>query len=542
VSADGLAAGAHGAAASVAASGREEALWRSLLYLSAYRVAIPVVLLFAGFVAEGAASAGGSSPELYRAALLGHFALALAALGAAWARTPTFETQLTLAALIDTACITLAMHASGGIASGLGLLLLVSLAAAGLIGRGRMVMFYAAIAAIAVLAEEVYRALGEGGGQPRFFQSALLGTGFFATAWLARSLARYAVANERLATQRGIDLADLAAVNELVVREMQDGVVVVDEEGRVRQLSNRAAALLGMPAPDAGRALSLASDLPALAESLLAWRLDPRRPAPSIGVREAGRLRQVGVRPVAAGQEGSPRAVVFLEDLDRVQREARELKLVALGRLTAGIAHEIRNPLSSISHAAELLDEEVGTSTDPRLLRIIRDNSARIAAMVDEVLKLNRRDRVHPEWVELDGYLRVFAADFCAGERIPDALLAIDSCGPRTVRFDRSHLNQIVWNLARNALRHASGRDGCVRLALRDGAGAVVWLDVEDDGAGVSSEAQTHLFEPFFTTSRQGTGLGLYLSRELADANGAWLDCASPGGPTRFRLQCRTVA
>jgi two-component system sensor histidine kinase PilS (NtrC family) len=523
-------------------AGRAQALWRSLQYLAAYRAAVPVALLLAGYLGEGAPGGEDASARLHGSVLAVYFLLALVGLAASRARWPGFELQLTLGALVDVLCITLALHASGGISSGLGLLLLVSLAATGLIGRGRMVLFYSAVAALAVLAEEAYRSLGPDAGQPRFFQAALLGIGFFATAWLARSLARYALASERLATQRGIDLADLAAVNELVVREMQDGVIVIDDDGRVRQLSGRAAELLGIDPGLAARGLTLAADLPALAESVLAWRLDPRHPAPPISVRESGRLRQVGVRPVAAGGGGSARAVVFLEDLDRVQRAARELKLVALGRLTAGIAHEIRNPLSSISHAAELLQEEAGADADSRLVRIIRDNSARIAAMVDEVLKLNRRDRVHVEWVEVEGYLHTFAAEFCGGERIPDSIVEIESCGARTVRFDRSHLNQIAWNLCRNALRHASGREGSVRLVLRDAGGGFVWLDVEDDGAGVALEARAHLFEPFFTTASQGTGLGLYLSRELADANGATLECASPARPTRFRLQCRTVA
>ncbi len=521
---------------------RERALWRSLSYLAAYRAAVPVILLVASVLGDSPSAVDSASAPLFNGVLAAYFALAVAGLFAARSRWPVLDTQLTLGAIADAACITLAMHASGGIQGGLGLLLLPSLAATGLIGRGRMVLFYSAIAALAVLGQEAYRTLGPDAGQPQFFQAALLGIGFFATAWLARSLARYAVASERLAAQRGVDLADLAAVNELVVREMQDGVVVVDDEGQVRQMSARAAALLGVSPPAAGFPLSLAADLPALAEALLAWRLDPRRLPPPIAVRESGRLRQVGVRPVPAGPEASARAVVFLEDLDRVQREARELKLVALGRLTAGIAHEIRNPLSAISHAAELLEEEEPGGPDARLLRIIRDNSARIGSMVDEVLKLNRRDRVHAEWVELDGYLQTFAADFCAGERIPDGLLAIESGGACTVRFDRSHLNQIVWNLCRNALRHGSGHEGSVRLVVREAGGGFAWLDVENDGPGVSLEARAHLFEPFFTTSNQGTGLGLYLSRELADANGATLECASPASPTRFRLQCRTVA
>jgi two-component system sensor histidine kinase PilS (NtrC family) len=323
------------------------------------------------------------------------------------ARRPVFETQLTMHSLADVVFVVLAMHASGGISSGLGLLLLASQAAAALISRGRMMLFYAAVGSLAVLGEQGYRVLTNSDGSALFVQAGLLSIGYFATAFVARSLARYAVASEQLAQQRGVDLANLAQVNQLIIQDMQDGVLVVDERGAIRQINARAIDLLGgRPLPD--RQVTLLDYSPLVAEAYAKWQREPQSPAKPLTMRAEGQpvARQVDVRPVPFGDDGSGRAVIFLEDLSRIQAQAQQLKLAALGRLTANIAHEIRNPLSAINHATELLQEDETTSgTDARLLQIIHDNTQRIDGMVQEVLKLNRRDRVHREVVELSSYL-----------------------------------------------------------------------------------------------------------------------------------------
>jgi two-component system sensor histidine kinase PilS (NtrC family) len=482
--------------------------------------------------------------------------------------------QLTAHSVADAVFIVLAMHASGGMASGLGLLLLASQAGAALISRGRMMLFYAAIGSLAILGEQAWRVLLLADGSAQFVQAGLLSIGYFATAFVARSLAGYAVASERLAEQRGVDLANLAKVNKLIIQDMQDGVLVVDERGLIRQLNGRAIELLGgRSLPD--RPARLIDYAPLVAEAHARWQRDPNTPAKPLRLPQAGKpgLREIGVRIVpvrgdigsggdaatersrstpgdaatAAAVETTGRSVVFLEDLTRIQSQAQQLKLAALGRLTANIAHEIRNPLSAINHATELLQEtEAASVTDARLLQIIHDNTRRIDGMVQEVLKLNRRDRVHREVVELTGYLGMFAAEFCNNERIDRSVLSVESDGIFPVQFDRSHLNQVMWNLCRNALRHGSQSAGSIRVVARAGdevsGSGSVFVDVLDDGPGIPPAVQAQLFEPFFTTASSGTGLGLYLARELADANGGTLEFAAGPPPTRFTLQCKTAA
>jgi len=214
------------------------------------------------------------------------------------------------------------------------------------------------------------------------------------------------------------------------------------------------------------------------------------------------------------------------------------MKLVALGRLTASIAHEIRNPLSSIGHAAELLDEE-GAPPDAgkRLLAIIRDNVHRLDRIVQEVLYLNRRDRAQPEPLDPSAYLKGFAEEFVIGERVPEDAVDVQIRTAQRMLFDRQHMDQVMWNIVRNAWRHCRKRPGSIRIVVWPApAPGRLLIDVHDDGPGVPRETQAHLFEPFFTTETSGTGLGLYIARELCDGNGARLEYVENPGGGQFRI------
>jgi len=293
--------------------------------------------------------------------------------------------------------------------------LLISLAAAGLITRGRLVFFHAAVAALAVLVEQAFQMWRFDAPAGDFLQSGLTSMALFATAGLGWTLARYARTSETIAAQRTIDLANLSQINELVIRDMQDGFLVVDPEGTIRQ-SN--------PAPCSSSAA--ARGAPAAARRVLAG---DRAPDGLVASRAGDDLRAVphaalllgACRALRADRAGEPPpTVVFVEDVGRLRQQAQQMKLVALGRLTASIAHEIRNPLSSINHAAELLAEsEHAQAGDDRLVRIIRDNVHRLDRIVQEILYLNRRDRAEPETIAPRAFLEQFAADFCANEKVP---------------------------------------------------------------------------------------------------------------------------
>jgi two-component system sensor histidine kinase PilS (NtrC family) len=514
---------------------RPEVFWRLLFFFNAYRLTVAVLLL-AGIAIWGNTLQFGSRDTTLFVITAGIYVLLSIASFALIRIRWRFNRQLTLQVAADIAVIVILIYASNGVSSGLGLLLLTSLAAGGLISRGRLALFHAALASIAVLLEHTFEVLVHDANFALFVQVGMLSGGYFATAWLTHTLARRALVSEQLAARREIDLENMAQVNQLVIRDMQDGVLVVDGNGVIRQFNDRAERILG---PLRGRReVQLSEYSQALALHLGRWLED------ATGLDAASEMtlnRDLSVRFVPVSNSRSVGAVIFLEDLTRVQAEARQMKLAALGRLTANIAHEIRNPLGAISHAAELLQEEPSISvTTTRLLTIIHDNSRRLDRMVNDVLKLNRGDHVQRETFKVIDYVMSFIDQFCQIEKIPPELFEIVQIADPVILFDRSHFNQVMWNLCRNALRHCLRGKASIRIVVsteRDGS--VVKLDVIDDGAGVPVVARSQLFEPFVTTVTGGTGLGLYLAREVCEANGATLEYVETSGGAQFTVLCR---
>jgi len=254
--------------------------------------------------------------------------------------------------------------------------------------------------------------------------------------------------------------------------------------------------------------------------------------------RTTGEL-QVHFVPIGSGDP--PPVVVFVEDVGRMRQQALQMKLVALGRLTASIAHEIRNPLSSIGHAAELLEEEPNMQEgEKRLLGIIRGNVFRLDRIVQEILYLSRRDRAQPEAIDAAAYLANFAQEFSGVEKVHPHAIDVQVRTAQRLWFDRQHLDQVLWNVARNAWRHGRKLPGSVRIIVAPSAvTGRMQLDVIDDGPGVPKEAMPHLFEPFFTTEAQGTGLGLYIARELCEGNNARIEAVPDAGFGHFRITLR---
>jgi two-component system, NtrC family, sensor histidine kinase PilS len=349
----------------------------------------------------------------------------------------------------------------------------------------------------------------------------LLSTAFFAVAWLTHTLSKYAVASEKLAALRGVDLSNLAEANRLVIQDMPDGVMLVDERGVVRQFNPGAERLLGNVFPrDVPHTLNECS--PVLDALYSAWRQSHANRLDVLHFSATDSSVRVRFLPVQ--RESFWGAVVVLEDMQRVQAQAQQVKLAALGRLTANIAHEVRNPLSAISYAAELLREDLHDPAQARLFQIILDNADRLNNIVLDVLQLNRRDRVHSETLNLSEKLSVFIETLQYTEGVEQGVIKIDVAPACEVQFDRGHFDQVLWNLCRNALRYCLKKPGSVHLRAWQAEDGTTVLEVLNDGPPVDADAAQKLFEPFFTTSAGGTGLGLYIARELCAANGALLE------------------
>jgi len=507
-----------------------DAFWVSLRYFNAYRIVVAGLFFASALFYQDLLVLGLEDVRLYAVTSALYLAIAVGFHVLLRRASYNFNAQLTAHIVVDVVAITLLSHASGGFRSGLAIMLLISVAAAGLVSRGSQLLGYAALASLAVLAEQTVQVLADEAALSAYLQPALLSIGYFATAMITSLLAQRVITNERVARQRGIELANQLRISELVIQDVQDGVLVVDANGLVRQHNRRIEALLGRNVPELEQIEGYSQ---ALADALAAWRAGTGSAQATFTLDESG--RNVRARFVEAGLEGAKLTVIYLEDMSKLEEQARQLKLAALGRLTANIAHEIRNPLASVTHAAELLQEENRAPARERLIRIIHDNALRLNRMVHDVLELNRRDRVQPDAVRLAPFVSAFVDEFAPGEELPAGAVTLDLQGDPVVECDRVHLNQILWNLVRNAWRHSARQPGSVRIVLQR-AGGRIELHVVDDGPGVPRDLRPQLFEPFFTTFSAGTGLGLYIARELAAANGATLEYIDRGAGADFRL------
>ncbi len=460
-----------------------------------------------------------------------------------------FEHQLTLLTIADIGFIVTLIYVAGGLKSGLGLLLVVAIVVASLFSQGRFAFFYAALASIALLLEQSYQLVSWGEDYVDYAHAAMLSLSCFATAWLAHSLAKRTLQSEALASQRGVDLENLAQINELITQEMQDGVLVVDKDFKLRHHNFQVEGLLGA-SNQAWNTRTLDECSPELADLMRNWINEDggvgnvRSGAFKLSTEE----RELRLRFMPIGESRNQGAVIFIEDWSQIQTQAQQLKLAALGRLTANIAHEIRNPLSAISHANQLLQEqeEKNLQRDPasqRMLEIIADNVQRMDQIVKDVLELSRRDRTQQETIMLQDFLLEFHDQFCQVEKIPPLGFKINLGEyAEQIVFDRRHLNQILWNLCRNGWRHSKQGEAGLTLSLDIPANArTIRIEIADDGPGIAPEAVQHLFEPFFTTESTGTGLGLYIARELCEANGGSIKYMPSKNGSLFIIQLKRV-
>jgi two-component system sensor histidine kinase PilS (NtrC family) len=507
---------------SLAPEGRiPESFWTSLRYFNLYRMVLAGIFLGTTLLYGDAFNLGLHSLEIFRYVAAAYLLCSVVLQGVLRDLRDKFELQLSVQAGLDLLAITLLMWASGGMRSGLGVMLLISLTAASIVAPRRLAFLYAALGTIALLLEQSYWVLQLDAPTASFLQPGLLAIAFFATAGVTSWLAARVAANERLARLRGRQLATQTRVNQLVIEDMQDGVLVLDRAGRVVQHNPQAQQLLG-----GGKLIgaALSSLVPAKAGT-----------GGTEDVQAGG--RDLRLRPLDS-HVGEELSVMLVEDTTRAREQAQQLKLAALGRLTANIAHEIRNPLAAISHAAELLREEKRSEDRERLTRIIHDNSRRLDRLVSDVLQINRRDRVSAAPLRLQPWLRGFIGEFVANEALPAERFELEARRESWIEFDREHLHQVMWNLLKNATRYARAEPKSVRVVL-DGYADRVELSVVDNGPGVPAPIQGQLFEPFFTTDSKGTGLGLYLARELCAANGATLDYVNDVPGAHFRIRCR---
>jgi two-component system sensor histidine kinase PilS (NtrC family) len=498
-----------------------EANWRSFQYFNLYRLVLAGLFCLALLFPNEWTARLNLLPSLPMFVLTGaYMAATVGGLVLATHWQHRFNAQLSTQVMVDIAVVTWLMERAHGVGSGLGVLLLVSLAAASLVGRGRLVLFYAAVATVSVLLMQSYGIVVEQFDPASIVQAGFISAGFFATAILARLLGQRVMINEDLARRRGVALENQILISQRIVERMQDGVLIVGQDGLLNRFNPVAQDMLGLPI-----ALGRLHDwAPGLADALQAWLLGDGEDRFDFAANDGGALRARFERTLSSDGE----VLVFLEDVGRIRERAQQMKLASLGRLTASIAHEIRNPLSAIGHAGELLREERRGEMQERLLRILNDNVLRLDRIVKDILEVGRQNQAEPEQLAADEFCASFLEQFVASENLADGVVVLEVRDVFRICFDRSHLHQVLWNLVSNALRHSTQGPEAVRIVLQGGHGdGRVELHVIDDGPGIPETVREQVFEPFFTTHTQGTGLGLFIARELCATNGASLELAT---------------
>lgn len=500
--------------------------WKLLRYFNGYRALIACAAAVYALSGIHVPPFGDTDPQLFFGTALVYAALMLAGVTAAWRRWPAYETQIGLLSFLDIILLTMLLHASGSLTSGLGLLLVVSVGGSSLMLGTRLTIFFAALATVAIGVEVNWTFLTGGfWSTDGYTQAGLLGLGLFATAALSHALATRLRATEALAQRRGVDLANLSQINELIIQRMQSGVLVCDASGQVHMLNKCARDFLGLREPQSGK--MLLTDISAsLATQMVDW----------LGKSATNRGRQLITtrggytllpRFLSIGDPQDSGVLIFLEDTAILKQQAQQLKMAALARLTASIAHEIRNPLGAIIHAGQLLSESTSQSgEEKRLVRIIEDQSRRMNVIIENVMQLSRRDHVNPVALNLSAWVKEFAHQFAETTGKPLEVFSVVVSGSIEVCMDPDQLNQVIGNLCQNALRHSPPFTGQPQIALKAGMNtdSRPYLDVIDWGSGVPPEIVDNIFDPFFTTTPRGTGLGLYIARELCEGNGARLD------------------
>lgn len=453
----------------------------------------------------------------------------------------TFDQHIFLACFNDITCLTLLMHASGGVESGLGLLLLITVSAAGILMSVQIATLIAALATLALLTSAIFNLLYGKSEINILLPAGLLGFLLFVTSQLFVYLTqRIRLTTEEAETQNR-QRAEAQQLNEMIVRRMRTGLVVLAPNGQIRLMNESAARLLDMHLTiDSTSALDISfAEIPALYESFQQWRSAPQLRSKPVRLREGGPELQLSFAGLEQNEHSD--ILVFVEDLREVAQQAQQLKLASLGHLSANIAHEVRNPLGAISHAAQLLNESQHLEQhDRRLSEIIQTHSRRVNQVIENVLQISRRRNPQPEKKLLASLLDEFIQHYRQTHRGDVQLELRCEASDLIVNIDHSQLEQVLNNLCDNGLRYSLQHTGIAHLLLhayQDPSQGIPRLDIIDDGPGVPLDEVNRIFEPFFTTENQGTGLGLYLAKEICEANQAQLSYERTAeGKSCFRI------
>ncbi|HEY9135334.1 MAG TPA: ATP-binding protein [Pseudomonadales bacterium] len=511
--------------------------WRLLQVYSYYRLFISATLVSLLLADFRPSDIGQFQPKLFLYTLATYTLFNICSLPITHRRIFDFNIQAFTFVLFEITCLILFTHSSGGITSNLAILLMVSVAAGNILIASRLATLLAAIATLAVIFESFYFTLHLNVNNTfSYSEAGIMGIAFFATAFLANGVAKRLRDSEILASEQALDLASLEKLNRQIIQRMRTGIIALDKDNNIKLINETALHLLNNPPDALNKALkSVSADL---ATQHQQWQSNPLERRTSF--RANPNTPEIIANFAPLEQEPYDGTLIFLDDKTQLAQQAQNLKLASLGTLTAGIAHEIRNPLGAVSHAAQLLNESPElNNSDSRLIQIIQTNSTRMNAFIENILELSRRKTSQQQLFPLKGWLEKFILDFTENSATDSSIQLDISPDDIEVRIDSNQLIQVLTNLCENGLRYSKEKTGEALVYLHASLNTenLPQLDIIDRGDGIEPDLVDHVFEPFFTTEKTGTGLGLYIARELCESNQArlyYIPAASGGGCFRI--------
>lgn len=500
-----------------------------------YRLVLALILLISYYYRSDASPLGAVDDVLFERLAIGY-----AIFNAASLLVPTYllespRSLLYVAAvvLVDILVLVILCYASGGVSSGITPLIILPVASGSLLFGVRISTFFAAIASLALIYTEFYHTITQPSADEYYVQAGLLGLLLFITALGIQTVGARIRENDLINRRQAARIQALQQINEQIIQRMQTGIVVIDQDGQVLNCNDAARNFLAIESQDLPA-------LPATLRHLLhEWLHHPEsRP---VKFRLTGNTPEILTNFTYLQTGNSVNILIFLEDNTQISSRAQHLKLMSLGRLTASIAHEVRNPLGAISHAAQLLGESPQLQREEsRLLNIINTHCQRVNSIIQNVLELSRHKVADTERIDLVAWLNRFPERLKSAYKYPIHCNLITPATPVWVRFNHSQFEQLLTNLCDNGLRYSLKHTGEPTITLQvhhNVAGNSVALDVIDEGPGVSDSQAEQIFEPFYTTENSGTGLGLFICKELCEANQVQLFFQrTPDGRSAFRL------
>jgi two-component system sensor histidine kinase PilS (NtrC family) len=421
--------------------------------------------------------------------------------------------------LIDIFALVLFSYTCGGVSSGMAHLLIVPVATSSIIFATRLSTFFAAIASIGAMYSEWYLSLTFQSGENYSLQVGILGLTLFAASLILQYLGNRIRLKEAVNRQQASSIESLVEINEQIIQRMQTGILVADQNGTLLNYNNSAKKLLNLKADKDG-AMAVPA---ALLAQMEIWKQDNAvRPKPMVLEENAPELQ---ANFTYLHSPDVAKILTFLEDNSQLSSRAQHLKLMSLGRLTASIAHEVRNPLHAISHACQLLNESTTLlNQEKRLLEIILVHTERVNSIIQNILELSRHRQTVPEVLDSKIWLEEFLVRFSNSYKEELNISLKVEPEKIAVRFNPGQLEQLLTNLCDNGLRYSRKHTGEYILAIEVHLlehSQIPYMDIIDYGLGPAADQEEQVFEPFYTTESSGTGLGLFICKEICEANQA---------------------